>query len=919
MSFLSILNSLLLKPLELAFEVIYMMANRIVDNPGLSIIVLSLAMNFLVLPLYKRADAMQEEERQMELKLHKGVTHIKKTFSGDEKMMILQTYYRQNNYKPTYMLRGAVSLLLEIPFFIAAYQFLSHLELLNGVSLGPIADLSRPDGLITIGGFTINVLPVIMTLINLISCIIFTKGSLLKTKIQLYGMAIFFLFFLYTSPSGLVFYWTLNNAFSLVKTIFYKLRHADKILAVLASVAGAAVGVYGVFFYGTPTTRRIAAFLCLAVVLQIPLIKMLVGKKIHFELKHATKTPDKKLFFAGGAFMSVLCGILIPSAVIKSSPQEFVDVNYFHSPVWYIVSAFCIAFGIFVIWLGIFYWLAKPSGKAVMDKLIWILCGAAIVDYMFFGKNLGILSNTLKYENDISFTRMQQLANIGILLAVAVVLWVIVTFFKKHMKEVLAIATAAMVCMSVVNIVGINKSVDTIRQQIADSGESARTTLSKDGKNVIVIMLDRGMGAYVPYIFNEKPELLKQFDGFTYYKNVTSFGKYTNFGTPTIFGGYEYTPAKMNARDTELLVDKHNEALKVMPDLFDKNGYKVTLFDPTYANYTWTPTLSIFDEYPDVKAYNTKGSFTSVELKKQIVEANNRNFFCYSLLKTSPLTLHASLYDHGDYNRSDSKASDAYGVQTTDGLYVADGLAATFMEPYNVLESLPYITDISAGDDNTFLMMTNDTTHEPMLLQEPEYKPAQHVDNTEYETKNADRFTVDGVTLKIETDFQMIHYHANMAALLELGNWFDYMRDQGIWDNTRIIITADHGKNLHQLEELELDNGFDVLGCYPLLMVKDFNSTGFETSDDFMTTADVPTLAMQGVIDNPINPFTGKKIDSSDKYAHDQYIIDSAEWDVSTNNGNTFIAGDWYTVHDNIWDHANWKLVAENEVLKTEK
>lgn len=919
MSFLSILNSLLLKPLELAFEVIYMMANRIVGNPGLSIIVLSLAMNFLVLPLYKRADAMQEEERQMELKLHKGVTHIKKTFSGDEKMMILQTYYRQNNYKPTYMLRGAVSLLLEIPFFIAAYQFLSHLELLNGVSLGPIADLSRPDGLITIGGFTINVLPVIMTLINLISCIIFTKGSLLKTKIQLYGMAVFFLFFLYTSPSGLVFYWTLNNAFSLVKTIFYKLRHADKILAVLASVAGAAVGVYGVFFYGTPTTRRIAAFLCLAVVLQIPLIKMLVGKKIHFELKHATKTPDKKLFFAGGAFMSVLCGILIPSAVIKSSPQEFVDVNYFHNPVWFIVSAFCIAFGIFVIWMGIFYWLAKPSGKAVMDKLIWILCGAAIVDYMFFGKNLGILSNTLKYENDISFTRMQQLANIGILLAVAVVLWVIVTFFKKHMKEVLAIATAAMVCMSVVNIVGINKSVDTIRQQIADSGESARTTLSKDGKNVIVIMLDRGMGAYVPYIFNEKPELLKQFDGFTYYKNVTSFGKYTNFGTPTIFGGYEYTPAKMNARDTELLVDKHNEALKVMPDLFDKNGYKVTLFDPTYANYTWTPTLSIFDEYPDVKAYNTKGSFTSVELKKQIVEANNRNFFCYSLLKTSPLTLQASLYDHGDYNRSDSKASDAYGVQTTDGLYVADGLAATFMEPYNVLESLPYITDISAGDDNTFLMMTNDTTHEPMLLQEPEYKPAQHVDNTEYETKNADRFTVDGVTLKIETDFQMIHYHANMAALLELGNWFDYMRDQGIWDNTRIIITADHGKNLHQLEELELDNGFDVLGCYPLLMVKDFNSTGFETSDDFMTTADVPTLAMQGVIDNPINPFTGKKIDSSDKYAHDQYIIDSAEWDVSTNNGNTFIAGDWYTVHDNIWDHANWKLVAENEVLKTEK
>ena len=41
--------------------------------------------------------------------------------------------YRQNNYSPTNALRGSVSLLLEIPFFIAAYHFLSNLELLRGV------------------------------------------------------------------------------------------------------------------------------------------------------------------------------------------------------------------------------------------------------------------------------------------------------------------------------------------------------------------------------------------------------------------------------------------------------------------------------------------------------------------------------------------------------------------------------------------------------------------------------------------------------------------------------------------------------------------------------------------------------------------------------------------------------------------
>ena len=220
MSFFSILDTVLFKPLQLLFEIIYTLANRVIANPGASIIVLSLLMNLLVLPLYKRADALQEEEKNTEQRLRRGVQHIKKVFNGDEKMMILQTYYRQNHYKPTYVLRGAISLLLEIPFFIAAYRFLSHLQLLQGASFGPIADLGAPDGLLHIFGLTLNLLPIVMTAVNLVSCVIFTKGSPLKTKLQLYAMAIFFLVFLYDSPSGLVFYWTLNNVFSLIKTIF---------------------------------------------------------------------------------------------------------------------------------------------------------------------------------------------------------------------------------------------------------------------------------------------------------------------------------------------------------------------------------------------------------------------------------------------------------------------------------------------------------------------------------------------------------------------------------------------------------------------------------------------------------------------------------------------------------------------------
>ena len=249
MSFITILETVLLGPLKLLFEIIFNVANMLLEHPGLSIVCLSLVMNILVLPLYKRADAMQEQARDIDLKLSRGVNHIKKVFTGDEKMMILQTYYRQNNYKPTDALNGSVSLLLEIPFFMAAYQFLSHLSILEGISLGPIADLSKPDGLLVIGGIAINLLPVLMTLVNVISSALYLKGFPLKTKIQLYGMAAFFLVFLYTSPSGLVFYWTLNNVFSLCKTIFYKLKNPKKVLAFLTCPIGIIAIVFGLFFF----------------------------------------------------------------------------------------------------------------------------------------------------------------------------------------------------------------------------------------------------------------------------------------------------------------------------------------------------------------------------------------------------------------------------------------------------------------------------------------------------------------------------------------------------------------------------------------------------------------------------------------------------------------------------------------------
>ena len=867
MTVFSMLGAFFIGPLKLIFEFIFEAVYKFIQNPGISIIFLSLAMNFLVLPLYRRADLMQEQARDIEAKLHDGVAHIKKTFSGNERMMMLQTYYRQNDYSPVNSLKGSVSLLLEIPFFMAAYQFLSHLELLKGVSFGPISDLSAPDGLLVIAGTAINVLPVLMTLINFISSAIYLKGFPLKTKLQLYGIAIFFLVFLYSSPAGLVFYWTLNNVFSLLKNIFYKLIK--------------------------PSGEK---------------------KKPAKEKPQKKYKPDSRSFFAAAVFLTIFTGILIPSAYIAASPQEYVDTTYYFSPIWYIVSAACLAAGLFILWIGVFYRLAGQKGKVFFERAMWAYCVVAVVSYMFFGSRFGIISPTLRYEEGMVFPFTDGLINFAIVAAVAAAAVFIAVKFKKVPRAVLPVAAAAVAVMSCINIYTTGRVLKDI--SIGEQKSAIQFDLSREGKNVVVLFLDRAMGEYMPYLLKEKPELKELFDGFTYYSNVISYGGHTNMGAPALMGGYEYTPVELNKRGGESLKEKHNESLKVMPVMFLKNGFNVTVCDAPYANYQWIPDMSIYDDYPEISTHITKGYFGDTDDKQKNITRNLRNFFCFSLMKSLPISFQLGLYDNGNY--LEAAGSNSTVVQTRTSMSVASGESQAFMEPYQAVVNLSRMTNITGSGDN-FLFFYTDLPHEPMMLQEPEYVPALQVDNTEYDSANRDRFTVGDKHISVTTTEQMIHYQTNMATLLRIGDWLEYLRASGVYDNTRIIIVSDHGYYLYQSQELQFNRPgtgrIDISNYFPLLMVKDFGSRGFTVSDEFMTNADVPTLASEGVIADPVNPFTGRQINDSEKTAHDQFVMTSKDWSVTSNNGNMFHASGWAVITNNIWDRSDWEFIDDKIVL----
>ncbi len=915
---------LFIAPLELLLESVYGIAMNILSQQGFAIFLMSMVMNILLLPLYNQADAIQAKERDIEKKMEPWVKHIRKTFKGDERFMMQQTYYRQNHYKPYYTLRSSLPLALQIPFFIAAYHFLSNLTELKYAALGPIQNLGAPDSLLTIGAVTLNLLPILMTVINIISSTIYTKGAPLKDKITLYGMALIFLVLLYDSPAGLVFYWTLNNLFSLVKNLFYRLKNPGRIIRVVTAVLGGVLLVFGIFFFQPESVNLKILVIALGLLLELPLVMNIIGKKP--SPSFLSGKPNYKLFLCCGIILAVLTGVLIPSAVISSSPEEFIQLADFYSPLRHVLNASLFAVGTFIIWFGIFYYLMNSRAKKIFEVLIWIIAGCAIANYMFFGTNLGMLTKNLAFTGEAfqTISRRQIAKNLLVILAIAVLFTLLFSKKERLVHYVCYVLILAVACLSAVNVhriqrvmPGLRATVDKMQQQ----EEKASIRLSKNGKNVVVMMMDRAISSYIPYMFQEKPGLKKQFDGFTWYPNTVSFGWHTNVGGPPLFGGYEYTPEEINKREQETLAEKHNEALKVMPVMFDQAGYEVTFCEPVYANYSWIPDLSAFDDYPQFRVFNTEegqfNDFADTETQNKLWE---RNFFCYSLMKISPLWIQPDLYQDGFYNQRNAYfQKDSHIDQVCKDLSNAEGINSDFINSYSVLCALPGITEtIESG--NTFLALTNSVTHQPCLLNEPDYLPAVLINNTAYDEANQSRFTCNGRTMKVETLMHMTHYHVNMASLMKIGEWLDYLRANDLYDNTRIIIVADHGYPLNQFENndfrLEVPDNEELMADYvdvmmafnPLLLVKDFDAKGFTTDNSFMSNADVPTLATQGLIDHPTNPFTGKPIDSSAKDAESLHVFSTLPGDqeIHINNGNVFRAGYWYSVHDNLFDINNW-------------
>jgi len=886
--------TIIISPIVQIIEFVYVFFFKVFKNAVFSVFGVSLTVSFLSLPLYIMAERLQNVEREIVKRLKPAVNKIKSVFSGDEQFMILSTFYRQNHYHPLYSLRSSIGLFIQIPFFIAAYSFLSHLEVLRGVSFLSIKDISAPDSLFHIGNFSVNILPILMTLINCAAGAVYTQNLSFRDKIQVYGMAALFLLLLYNSPAALVIYWTLNNIFSLIKHVFYKLKNPVKILYFVLCVVFSLFIIYLLFFM---RRRQIKLRLLVTLIILLFYFLPVFLKGFNYLYKHLLEKifQNRKnmiiLLFLSCFTLFLLAGLYIPSSVIASSPDEFCFIENHASPFIYIIHSNLFFFGLFIVWPVCVFFLFSDKIKSV---IIFILVSLSLIFSAYtvaFSGNYGIINTMFNFNSTGVFGVSSIRALLSLFTPLFILFIIFFIIYKNklfYLNSFLSILIISFAVISLSNIVKIKKAYALLSVKMADSPEKTVLepifNLSKENKNVIVFMADGSVNGFIPIIFNDHPKLEKQFDGFTLFRNTASYSTHTLMGVPPLWGGYEYTPIEMNNKSGIPLVEKHNQALLTIPILLSEAGFNVTVTDPSWSNYSWISDLAPYEKYEKINAVNTIRQYTALWYKINEPDKKDfeyprimRNIIWFSFLKINNPLLRKIIYDSGWYWSTDDNGNSIIN----------------FIHSYAILDFLPALTSFDSAEQSA-LLITNEATHDFAYLHGENFKPSEIPSSIGNSVYANDR-----------------RYHSNTALYLKLGEWFDLLKENGVYDNTRIIIAADHGGSVYNLlsdEPLSIKNESREY-FNPVFMFKDFNSHGtLSINNDFMTNADVPFFTLNGIVDNLVNPFTGNPITTQPK--ENGILLTTHHSPMAGSHGKYVFnirKNQWIYLHDSIFEASNWE------------
>lgn len=186
--------------------------NKYINNYGISIILLTVAIKILFWPLGNKSYKSMKEMQKLQPKL----LELREKYKDDKQRLSQETMalYKAHKINP---LGGCLPMIIQIPVFFGLYKALLYaIELRHAPFFGWIKDLSAKD--------PYYITPIIMGATMFIQQKMTpTGGDPMQQKIMLW-MPIVFTFLFLNFPSGLVIYWLFNNIISIGQQIYVNKR-----------------------------------------------------------------------------------------------------------------------------------------------------------------------------------------------------------------------------------------------------------------------------------------------------------------------------------------------------------------------------------------------------------------------------------------------------------------------------------------------------------------------------------------------------------------------------------------------------------------------------------------------------------------------------------------------------------------------
>ena len=935
---------LILSPFIFIIEQIFLFSYNITGDYGWAIILLSFFISLLLLPVFIYIEKSKKKTDAVKYKMQPLVDEIKRCYKGQERFYYLKTLNRQHGYSPFKAMIPILSLLLQIPFFIAAYQYLEHFEALQGVSFSFIKDLSQPDAVFGV----INIIPIMMTVVNLITAWFYTRNGNTGERKQMLIVALAFLILLYKLPAGLVMYWTMNNVFSFFRLfitnpevfkehrentekknnfsvksflqdnilqlsvkpyIYYSMLFlavyfyfASKFyflgentqLSIISALFLLSIQLIGIIYFikskNSVNTFLFGVIIFILIMLSsvqlLNVVTMAIGKGVSFtifsiKLQTGGCTPTDFL----------LPGILFTFfTTFFYSKLEKIDIKLEVGNIWgiYILSIIFIL-GLIFLWhpliifssspqtfgfpaisivrnnfplfieslvLFIFVFLIVPKRiKQYLTYLMLFIVLVVFINSSIIPINLGSLQeNRFSLQENLAEPIFKYIIESVVLLAISVLLKKVFTDSKRNY---LIIGLLLLNTIFIINGLYSNINKGVFFEKETEKTESAGISFSKIDKNIVYFIADGVQGWFIKQMVEEEPELKNIFSGFTWYPNTISMANYTHASVPSLLAGYHYSIDSMNNDNANSIEEKWQIASKIFVDKAIRKGYS---FNSDKQHYFKKVEKKIGTIPLWTKSWKKLDKYINLGQKHEVWYTR---LFENALFVSVPLIFKPKIYNDTKWLIKKKSKISSY-----------------MFEWYNFIRILPFISKTDAPN-SSFIYFHNEAAHNPWHIIKDN---GQVVNATPYEN--------------------------NKWIINQLAKWIEWMKDNDVYDNTKIVIVSDHGPSWYE-SDFNPDfkspvnwkqNSINInpkmfWRLNPLLMVKEFGEKK-ELKEDWrlMCNSDAAYITFDS---NYINKLP------NDRILNSYFTI----WEGNMEEQSGMKIESKFEVHTNIFDLNNWKKI----------